>query len=343
MKQSCEWVLGSKALLAAALLTLCMMPAFAHALELDYYGVETSITEDQEARTTLNLRFSEPVNSSDFMLDFRAGNLTAETSADSVDCIVSEGPKSRVTCAFTGMTKSTNLLQLTFATTDGFSSVFGKVNFTANYAISLPPKEATFLIKIPKNSMLSEEPTNQSYSPGDGKILSDGRNIMVYWERTNAKDDMRFSVSYATQVLNPIYNNMLVIIVAGVVIFSMIAVAFYLRRGLGGESAAEVLASVLNSDEKKVVDILVRHGGKSGQKVIVRESDFSKAKVSRLVKNLKERGVVDIEPISGRENRIILKFERKPEDKPQQMAEQKPERPKDPVLETESYNEEEIS
>ena len=40
----------------------------------------------------------------------------------------------------------------------------------------------------------------------------------------------------------------------------------------------------------------------------MRETDFSKAKVSRLVKNLKERGVVDIEPVSGRENRIILKI-----------------------------------
>jgi DNA-binding Lrp family transcriptional regulator len=103
------------------------------------------------------------------------------------------------------------------------------------------------------------------------------------------------------------------------------------------------MTSVLNKDEKRIVDILSRHGGKSGQKVLVRESDFSKAKVSRLVKNLKERGVVDIEPISGRENRIILKFDKKPDaEKPQEKESpqtvdvvEKPQ--KDPVIDTESY------
>ena len=58
-----------------------------------------------------------------------------------------------------------------------------------------------------------------------------------------------------------------------------------------------------------IIDILNKYSGKIGQKVIVRESDFSKAKVSRLVKSLKGRGVLDTEAISGRENRIMLKMD----------------------------------
>jgi len=65
---------------------------------------------------------------------------------------------------------------------------------------------------------------------------------------------------------------------------------------------------LLNKDEKRMVDIIARQGGDARQRVLVKESDFSKAKVSRLVKNLKERGVVDTEPISGRENKVILKI-----------------------------------
>ncbi len=65
---------------------------------------------------------------------------------------------------------------------------------------------------------------------------------------------------------------------------------------------------LLNKDEKRVVDIIARNDGQVRQSVIVKESDYSKAKVSRLIKNLKERGVVDTDPISGRENKVILKI-----------------------------------
>ena len=68
-----------------------------------------------------------------------------------------------------------------------------------------------------------------------------------------------------------------------------------------------VVTSVLREDERKIVGILESHEGKVIQKVIVRETDFSKAKVSRLVKNLKERGIIDVEPI-GRTTKITLKI-----------------------------------
>ena len=93
-----------------------------------------------------------------------------------------------------------------------------------------------------------------------------------------------------------------------VVIVVMVGIAVYMRRPKDAKPA-DVIESVLNKDENAIVSILKRHDGKAGQKVIVRESDFSKAKVSRLVSNLKERGVVDTEPISGRENKVILKIE----------------------------------
>ena len=53
----------------------------------------------------------------------------------------------------------------------------------------------------------------------------------------------------------------------------------------------------------------------------MRESGFSKAKVSRLVSNLRERGVVGVEPISGRENRVLLKTGKKePDEKGENAA-----------------------
>lgn len=323
----------------------CMLSISAKGLGLDYYGIESTINDDMTVKTVLTMRFPDPLDNYEFNLPYKAFNLTATANFDSAQCTLSdEGTGSRIACRFINMTENKNILTLTFYTRGSITTFQNRYNFSSEYGISTAIKSAFVLIKIPQNSVLSEELANESYSPKDGAILSDGKRIMVYWERENvtASDSMQFSVSYLISSIGP-SNNILVVSVAGIVIISMIAVAVYVRRGgYDAESTAELVTSVLNKDEKKIVDILSRHGGKAGQKVLVRESDFSKAKVSRLVKNLKDRGVVDIEPISGRENRIILKFDKKPE--PEQKAESKPQTTeqieraqKDPVIETESY------
>ena len=338
MKQSPGRSCARRMLLPALMLIMAftIVSAQANAAELEYYGIETSINEDAAAKTILTIKFSKPVDSFQFTLNYPAYNLTSSSSFDSASCtLAEEAGKSRIACTMSGMTEAKNLLTLTFYTAEGAGALQGRYNFSADYGISLPIEEAFVLIKIPRSSVLSEEPANQSYMPADGKILSDGKNIMVYWQRENltATDGMRFSVSYAIAGMSAGFSNLFVVSIAGIVIISMIAVAVYVRRGDGiGKITAEVVTSVLNSDEKRVVDILARHGGKSGQKIIVRESDFSKAKVSRLVKNLKERGVVNIEPISGRENRIILRFEKKAEEK-------RPERVPDAVIDTQAAGE----
>jgi uncharacterized membrane protein len=333
MKQSLA-ILLSAAFLFAAASSIVSAPAMG--LQLEYYGIESTINDDMSARTIISVKFSGPVNTSEFTLNYMAYNLTSSSNFDSARCsLADDGGKSRISCELSGITESRNLLTLTFYSKGLISASQGKYNLSADYGISTPINESFILIKIPRSSVLSEEIANQSYIPRDGKILSDGKNIMVYWQRENitAEDAMRFSVSYAIPSAGAGFSNIFVVTIAGIVIFSMIAVAIYVRKGEDTGKTAELMASVLNSDEKKVVDILARHGGKSGQKIIVRESDFSKAKVSRLVKNLRERGVVDIEPISGRENRIILKFDRRPGSitKPE-----KAERIADPVIETQA-------
>ncbi|MEM5812511.1 MAG: hypothetical protein QXN71_00890 [Candidatus Aenigmatarchaeota archaeon] len=287
----------------------------ANGAELEYYGVESTINENMTVSTVVNIRFLRPVKSFDYTLNYRIYGLDVTANFGTPDCRLFESEQaSKIVCSLEGMTEKNNLLTLRFQTGEKITSFNNKYNFSTDYSINLPSREAFILIKIPKNSVLSEEPANQSYTPSDGKILSDGKHIMVYWQMENLTetDELKFSVSYMIPSTGAFYNNILVVLVAGMIIISMVSVAVYIRKG-SGKPEIEILSSVLNADEKKVVDILARHGGKSGQKVIVRESDFSKAKVSRLVKSMKERGIVEIEPISGRENRIILKLERREE------------------------------
>jgi len=175
-----------------------------------------------------------------------------------------------------------------------------KFMFSANYGF-LPTDRTFVMIRLPQYSALSEENASKSFSPSDGNIISDGKHIMVFWERENlGEENMQFSVSYSFPTGIPSY---IIISLTIIVVIAMIGVVVYARRK---QHPVEVIASVLNKDEKVIVDILGQKDGKALQKVLVRESSFSKAKVSRLVKDMKDRGIVRIEPVSGRENRIML-------------------------------------
>jgi uncharacterized membrane protein len=119
---------------------------------------------------------------------------------------------------------------------------------------------------------------------------------------------LTFSVLFEVTGSGGFLWDILVIAMTAIVVVVMVGVAIYMRRGAGPVQKEVKVLPLLNKDEKKIVDIIAKHGSEVRQREIVRETDFSKAKVSRLIKNLKERGVVDIEAISGRENKIILKI-----------------------------------
>ncbi len=285
------------------LVVLVLAPKASYALYLEYYGIEDTINHDFTVDNSITLRFSEPISHLDYQLDFRIENLTTKSDFESNCEIKYVNGKSVISCDFIGMNEKKRQITLSFRATDVIRKVDGNYKFNVNYGISLPINRSFVLISLPEKGILAGEVANKSYYPEDGKTITDGKRIMVYWERENltAGDSLQFSVLYATP---SIISNVLVISLTLLVIIVMISIAVYLRKS----ASEEKITSILNEDEKKIIKVLSAHDGKALQKIIVRETDFSKAKVSRLVKNLKERGVVDIEPVSGRENRIILKI-----------------------------------
>lgn len=286
-----------------ATLILLVLVSGVQAIELKYYGIEDIIKEDFTVENKITLRFSQPIAHLDYHLDFKVQNLTV-SSAFLSDCkVMDRNGGSTISCDFTGMTAEKSQLVLNFMTKDIIREVGGDYQFSVNYGVSLPIERTFTLIRLPENNVLSGD-INMSIFPQDGKTITDGRHIMVYWERENltSGSNLQFSVLYSKPAG---VSDTMLLGLAFVFILILIAIVFLLRRQKPTERPA---TSILNRDEKVIVDILERNEGKVLQKVLVRETDFSKAKVSRLVKNLRERGVVDIEPVSGRENRVILKL-----------------------------------
>ncbi|MBU0530643.1 MAG: hypothetical protein ABIH52_03490 [Candidatus Aenigmatarchaeota archaeon] len=295
-------------LLAYVMFSLVLMGS-AQALSLEYYGIEDSINADLSVDNTITLQFAETVSHLDYQLGFFIENLTATGSFDVADCGYTNNVEgSVISCDFVGMTDENDILQLTFKTKDSVKRLGDRIRFSINYGISLPVELLFVKVKLPENAVLAEQIINQSYFPHEGKtVLLDENRIMVFWEQENvtAGDNMQFSILYNTQA--SAVSSIFIYTVAAIIIIFMIAVAIYVKRE-SSKKEREVVKSVLNSDENTIVNLLMEKGGSSVQKALVRETDFSKAKVSRIVKNLKQRGVVDVEPVSGRENRIVLKI-----------------------------------
>ncbi len=290
------------------LAVIALMLPSAGAVTLNYYGIEDTINDDLSVHNVVTLKFDSPINHLEYVLDFKIYNFDYDYDFDLADCSLDDyNGKSRVTCDFIGMTKEKNMLKLEFDARNVIRKTDEGYRFLVNYGISLPIKRAFVLIKLPVNGMLAADVANQSYSPSSGNIITDGKRIMVYWEEENLNsgDNLRFSVLYSTPPnIDPVF----VAAITLIVIAAMAGMAVYLKRGEHGEDMVEkAVKSVLNRDEKRVIETLSSHGGMLGQKHLARELDFSKAKVSRIIRNLKERGLVSIEPVSGRENRIVLK------------------------------------
>ena len=77
------------------------------------------------------------------------------------------------------------------------------------------------------------------------------------------------------------------------------------ERDAGSGKSWEVLMRTSKDDERKVLEVLVAHGGSYLQKFVVKEAGLSKLKTHRIVSRLAERGVVSVER-SGNTNQVSL-------------------------------------
>ncbi len=295
-------------ILVSLMLCILITSGNASALGLEYYGVEDTINNDLSVTSEVVLKFDTPINRLDYSLDYMVESLEYESDFDFADCRTEDTEEgSTISCSFIGMTPEMNKLILRFTVRDVIQKLDGNYRFTVNHGIQLPIQSSFILIRLPQNNILAGE-MNESYFPTTGDTLTDGRHIMVFWEEDGLEsgENLQFSILFTKPAFDDQFLTYLVYALAIIAVAILFLAAIYVKRIRGSKVA--VVKSVLNRDEKRLIDILNQKGGKAGQKVLVRETDFSKAKVSRIVKNLRERGVIDTEPISGRENRVILRL-----------------------------------
>src|SRR5574342_444528 len=143
-------------------------------------------------------------------------------------------------------------------------------------------------------------------SPKPKEVYSDGQRIILNWEQKG--QELPISV-IARKVIGPPVG--WIASTGALVIITAMGVAWFVlsRRQTTPKTKPPkkkaVVVPTLIDKEQQVVDFL-KQNGEVWQKQIQQATNFSKAKVSRILRNLEERGVIT-KTIYGNTNKISLK------------------------------------
>jgi len=179
--------------------------------------------------------------------------------------------------------------------------------FSYDQSVKIPTDRFVIRFVLPTGTALMESEVGFSpYSPEGGVIGStdDGRHITVTWSEDNPSLGSDYSYRVFYEQVTQIYSNPWFYPVASLLMLLLVIVSFMLFRFRKARKIKTVL-SVLHEGERKVIELLMGKEGTCDQRFLVKETGFSKAKMSRIILDLGERGLVT-KTRRGRTNIIEL-------------------------------------
>lgn len=280
---------------------MTVLPTVAFA-QIQYYGIDTTLSDAGRSSVKIILTFQNPVNSFNFSIIGKVDNFNATSIAGPIDCSVTPSGITFVNCAM-NLTQDKRTIEFYYETDDFVKNLNGKNFFDTDFSINENIVKLSATLRLPEGTALVEGniPNRLSF-PDNVTTLSDGRRIIVLWSLSNlsSSNQLRFQVLYE-KVNQSSFLAAWPFIVSGIVI--IIIVVFLVFQYM--KKPEKLILSVLDEYERKVVDIIDSAGGKVDQKKIVQQTNLSKAKVSRVIKSLVDRGVVEVERL-GRTNKVKL-------------------------------------
>lgn len=164
--------------------------------------------------------------------------------------------------------------------------------------------------------ILKEEKNVSAINPNYGEVGGTGRKNFVIWDKENVKlgESLFFSL-YFEKLYDPGSNgdngglfpelSMSLLIIIGAIGLSMFSFG-YIYFGKIKNEGKEI--SALTKDEENALKTIIDSDGKIKQKELVSNLDYSKAKISKIVKELNNRNIISKKK-KGRENVLQLEKE----------------------------------
>lgn len=292
----------------AFLVGFALLLPLVSATPLEYMESVVDLGESNSNFTFVFLFKEAPEGNLEYFLPFSIDNFDDSANFRNYTCnAYDKGGSTRLFCDFSLVEGGGRALSMRFNTPETLTETDNKIVF--NVDIKTPQDIERMVVKavLKKGYILIEEPEGSTnlvpYSPKDGTEGSDGRRIFVEWEKEDIKkgEGLDILVVYERIGTVPETDQNIVFLLIGILI---LVIAIILGLGSGKKETVDM--SILKGNEKRVMDIIKEMGGMCKQRHVVRETDFSKAKVSRLVKDLEERGLIETEK-SGRSKKIYIK------------------------------------
>jgi hypothetical protein len=284
---------------------LALMPALVSANQgIQFYKIDIKLDDEGKSDVKLVITFKEAEETFSFDIIGRIENFEATSNAGPVDCNVRVSGTSSINCIM-DLTETQKELQINFTTSDFVKTLDDKFYFSGDLSPNAYATEISTTIKLPQAALLVGEDISSSIlsypKSASAHILGD--SIIVVWTlyKIPATEGLKFEVLYE-QVKTPPWFQLrmrhFVLLGASFAVVLGFIFVRYLRR------SESVVLSVLDEYERKVMDIISKEG-EVKQKQVVQLTNLSKAKVSRVVKNLANRGLIEVER-RGRTNRLKL-------------------------------------
>jgi uncharacterized membrane protein len=288
-------------ILIFALLAALVLPTVCFA-QVQYYGIDATLSDSGRSALRITLTFQNATSDFNFSVIGRVENFNATSNAGPVNCAVTVSGTSFIDCRV-NLTQEKRTLEFYYETDDFVKNLDKRSFFDTDFSINENVNSLSAYVRLPEGTALVEGNTpNRLSFPQNASTVSDGRRIIVVWSLTNLSStaSLRFQVLYEKVSQIP-FLAIWPYIVAGVVIIAF--VVFFVFRFM--KRPEKLILSVLDEYERKVVDVINSAGGEVNQRKIVLETNLSKAKISRVIKSLVERGVVEVERM-GRTNKVKL-------------------------------------
>lgn len=204
-------------------------------------------------------------------------------------------------------------INLSYETTYPLAKVGDDTHFRYTDRLPYVSKNQKITLKLPVGYIIPRElDKDESFyiSPSPKEVYSDGQRVIILWGQSG--QEMAISVIAREVVSKP---TGWIILAALATLAALVSIGYTLMKEhkkkpepkkKPKKKAKELLPQFIE-DEKKVVDFLKKApNNEAWQKTILKETGFSKAKVSRIIRNLEERGVV-VKTIYGNTNKVTLK------------------------------------
>ncbi len=280
-------------LVALAAVAIALMSAGAGAQSISSYEAEYTI-DGNMALAEITLQFRD--NLSEFETTIPAD--AAEVEVDGLEFEVSE-PTLRIK----GQRFSS--AKIRYVT----SSVLEKSQDTEFFVLnagSIDAASMSVVVRLPEKAALKYELDSGQASivPKAGEVGTDGRRILIMWGNDDISGDALLVIydSGSSGLAAAAYPAAgLAMLLAGWAYYR------YRKKGQTGKQPDNELTRNLFDDEKKVVEALIKSPEEGmWQKQLETITGFSKVRLSRKVRNLEQKGLIEKIPY-GNANRIRLK------------------------------------